>query len=145
MFAGNTLFLSLHPFFNDLIPRARNGRWLHTTYGQLIMCISTELISCHQQCAFFGSDLEGDIIQDELLEGDTQQFICHSSPLVSQWLCSALGSYLCGVCVQCQLCAEICPTYCQLANTWFLCESLEQVRRGVQSSSRGKKIVKSLY
>lgn len=88
------------PFFNDLIPRPRNGRWFHTTYGQLIMCISTELISCHQQCALFGSDLEGDIIMDELLEGDTQQFICHSPPLVSQWLCSALSSCSCGVCAQ---------------------------------------------
>lgn len=94
MFAGNTLFLSLHPFFNDLIPRARNGRWLHTTYGQLIMCISTELISCHQQCAFFGSDLEGDIILGEWLEGDTQQFICHSPPVVSQRVPVGVGFVL---------------------------------------------------
>jgi len=57
------------PFFNDFFPGARNGRWFHTTYGQLIMCISTELRSCHQQCGFFRSDLEGDAILDELLEG----------------------------------------------------------------------------
>lgn len=85
-------------FFNDFIPRARNGRWFHTTYGQLIMCISTELISCYQQCAFFGSDLGSDIILDELSEGGTQQFICHSPALASQWLRAASGSCMCGAC-----------------------------------------------
>lgn len=138
MFAGNPLFLSLHPFFNDLIPRARNGRWLHTTYGQLIMCISTELISCHQQCAFFGSDLEGDIIQGELLEGDIQQFICHSCPLVSEWLCSALGSCLCGVCAQCHCVLRFLPLTVRWPTPGFCLRA--QGRRAVQCSSRGRNL-----